>query len=76
MSPSLFDVDTPALMFEPADGICVVEPYLVPGKASAHVTAINAYFATATLIQRCVGGIPSKGGRVRSFVEWRDIQSA
>ncbi|KAL9135430.1 MAG: hypothetical protein Q9175_003385 [Cornicularia normoerica] len=59
-----------------SDGICAIQPFLVPGKASAHVAPINTYVATATVIQRCVGGNPSTGGQVRDFGKLRDLQSA
>ena len=52
-----------------ADGICGIQPFLVPGKESAHVAPINAYLATGAVISRCVGGVPSKGGQVRDFGE-------
>lgn len=63
----------PVLTFGTADGICAIQPFVVPGKVSAHVSPLNAYSATAAVIQRCVGGNPSQGGQVRSFGECRGI---
>ncbi len=50
-----------------ANGICGIQPYLVPGKESARVAPVNAYVATAVVVQQCVGGNPSKGGQARDF---------
>lgn len=62
----VFDIGLPR-RFMSADGICAIQPFVVPGKVSAHVSPLNAYSATAAVIQRCVGGNPSQGGQVRSF---------
>ena len=76
MGPSLVTVDMQTLNIDIADGTCAIQPFLIPGKASAHVAPINTYVATATVIQRCVGGNPSTGGQVRDFGKLRDLQSA
>ena len=47
----------------------------MPGRESALVAPADAYVATSDLIATCVGGIPSKGGQVRRFGEWTDLQS-
>ena len=62
-------------MTRTADGICGIQPYLVPGEESALVPPINAYLATATLIQQCAGGNPPMGGQARDFGEWSDHSS-
>lgn len=56
-------------MFDIADGVCAIEPFLVEGKGSARVATRNAYVATASVIQRCVGVSPSKGGQANDFGE-------
>ena len=54
---------------KPADEICAIQPFLVPGKTSAHMAPRNAFVATANVIRKCVSGTPSQGGQVRDFGE-------
>ena len=55
------------------DGICAIQPFLVPGKTSAHVAPRDAFVATANVIRKCVGGTRAQGGQVRDFGEWRGL---
>ena len=65
----------PSQTFSIADGNCAIQPFVVPGRESALVAPADAYVATSNLIATCVGGILSKGGQVRRFGEWTDLQS-
>ncbi|CAF9925415.1 MAG: hypothetical protein ALECFALPRED_003134 [Alectoria fallacina] len=62
--------------FMSSDGICAIQPSLVPGKMSAHVAPRNAFVATVNVIRKCVGGTPFQGRQVRNFGEGLHLQSA
>lgn len=63
-----------ALILDIADGICAIQPFVVPEKESALVAPASVYLATYTLIKSCVGGNPSAGGQARDLGEWFDLQ--
>ncbi|KAL9133091.1 MAG: hypothetical protein Q9175_005730 [Cornicularia normoerica] len=61
-----FDVKLPKRYIS-SDGLCVIQPSIIPGESSARASPQEVAFAAGYIIDQCVNARPSTGGRVRDI---------